>query len=203
MPLVSSIPPPPVCGRIPDAKPALDSDASQRRTLPYAVVLPQKKRGAGPVVCDRQDLGPTQLPDVFCVPSFPPIKKIAVEKSFLTCHLKGTVARGVLCTRSRCPQSPLVGFVLAALGRSRKAAQFGGRTKTACLGVGRSCSVWGSNGGGPFDGLPCILAILFFLLFFFFWSGSIYLKWGAYLPKEKSTEPGDERFEFYRVSCNF
>ena len=73
--------------------------------------------------------------------------------------------------------------------------------------ISKSCAVWGSDGnglfGGPFDGLPCILAILFFLLFFFFWPGSIYLKWGSYLRKEKGTEPGNKRSEFYRVSCNF
>ena len=191
MPLVSFISWTAVCRCVADEKPSLDSDASQRSPLPYTVVHPQKKRGAGQVVCDRADFCPTQLPDVFCVPDFRLLKKIAVEKSSLSCYLKRTAACGVLSRRSRCPQSPLAGSVLGASGRSRKAAQFGGRTKVACLGVRRSCSVWGSDGGGPFDGLPCILAILFFLLFFFFWSVSIYIKWGAYLGKAGSTGPGD------------
>ena len=103
VPLVSFIPWTAVCESIPDEKSSLDSDASQRRPLPNTVVLPQKKRGAGQVVCRRADCCPTQLPDVFCVPDFPPLRKIAVEKSSLSRYLKRTAACGVLCRKSRCP----------------------------------------------------------------------------------------------------
>ena len=47
MPLVSFISWTAVCKSIPDEKSSLDSDASQRRTLPYTVVLPQKKEALG------------------------------------------------------------------------------------------------------------------------------------------------------------
>lgn len=86
-------------------------------------------------------------------------------------------------------------FNFGAVGRSRKAAQFGGQTGYPKKGGGRGVvGGWpgrGSKMTSPFDGLPCILRFLFFFLFFFFWDISIYLKRGLYLHKEKSMEPGD------------
>lgn len=182
VPLVSFISPPTVCRRIADEKSPLHSDASQRRALPCAVMLPQKKRGAGPVVCDKADCCPTQLPDVFCVPDFRPLRKIAVEKSPLSCQLKEATARGVFCSLLQRTQMPL-----EPLGR-------------VCTGgipeISKSCAVWGSNENGLFGGPLKVLSLgvkmggarlmafraflrfCFFCCFFFFGPGQFILRGG-------------------------